>query len=709
MATRQTAAPAAMTARETRRAPRLSPYGAGAAMIALGLLYFVLNGSLLIPAFAVAILLSYATDLRIPSVPAYRLLARVALYTLVYLANQEDPRNTDYLVGPASLRAFIGNIYAAEMTIQVWRDRKDDAHMEMPVVFCSGLVYLTACNTFEDGIVRIVTPIYMTFVALSFRSYRKRWGPIIIEAEGRRRPQRRRLAPTLLRVVAFALPLALGFVGQSVVRANRSALNDLANFNLRSRSFFDGLGMSMQPQLGSTFNLRGSPARVLRIKNLGRDDHLRGAAFDTYEDGHWGPALHERKMSPAPPARLTKMQPQPGAPRLQDVSTVELTRLVNDTRFLFLPLGSASVEMEISEGVEWSPEHGGPLRARGRAPFKYFATVSTTPDYQGPLATPRPLTAEQRERLLTISLKDDEADRLRAIAREATAGAKTDREKARAVVQYLIANHRYSLSTTVGPGDPVVSFLEKKKDAHCEFFAASAALLLRCVGVPTRYVTGYLAHERLPSGEVIVRQRDAHAWTEVWIDGTGWTYIDATPGDGRPDHEPDDIAAWRRGMEWFQDRVQALRDLLSNLPTWLLNLIIGGVAFLPIVYLALRSYFAKRRQAAESDRSPFAYTAAPPDLLTLSRRFESVLARAGAPFPEERTWGEHLSALAAAEREDEPSSSPPRISGTLIEAALDFARAFEHARFRGEDGPETRARLQSLLEKTETEIRTPPA
>jgi protein-glutamine gamma-glutamyltransferase len=52
---------------------------------------------------------------------------------------------------------------------------------------------------------------------------------------------------------------------------------------------------------------------------------------------------------------------------------------------------------------------------------------------------------------------------------------------------------------------------------------------MRAAGVPARVVTGYLGGEWNPAGGyLIVRQSDAHAWTEIWLDGQGWTRVDPT-------------------------------------------------------------------------------------------------------------------------------------------------------------------------------------
>jgi hypothetical protein len=72
-------------------------------------------------------------------------------------------------------------------------------------------------------------------------------------------------------------------------------------------------------------------------------------------------------------------------------------------------------------------------------------------------------------------------------------------------------------------------FLFDHQRGFCEHFSAAFAILMRAAGVPTRVVTGYQGGERNPVDDTwVVRQSDAHAWTEVWLPGQGWQRIDPT-------------------------------------------------------------------------------------------------------------------------------------------------------------------------------------
>ncbi|WP_255989398.1 transglutaminase TgpA family protein [Chitinolyticbacter albus] len=77
--------------------------------------------------------------------------------------------------------------------------------------------------------------------------------------------------------------------------------------------------------------------------------------------------------------------------------------------------------------------------------------------------------------------------------------------------------------------DPVDQLLFSTREGFCEHYASAFAFLMRASGTPARVIGGYLGGEYNPSGNYwIVRQADAHAWVEVWLDGKGWQRVDPT-------------------------------------------------------------------------------------------------------------------------------------------------------------------------------------
>ena len=77
--------------------------------------------------------------------------------------------------------------------------------------------------------------------------------------------------------------------------------------------------------------------------------------------------------------------------------------------------------------------------------------------------------------------------------------------------------------------DPVDEFFFGTKQGFCEHYAGSFALIMRAAGVPARVVTGYQGGEVNPiTRQLIVRQSEAHAWNEVWLEDLGWIRVDPT-------------------------------------------------------------------------------------------------------------------------------------------------------------------------------------
>jgi protein-glutamine gamma-glutamyltransferase len=87
----------------------------------------------------------------------------------------------------------------------------------------------------------------------------------------------------------------------------------------------------------------------------------------------------------------------------------------------------------------------------------------------------------------------------------------------------------YSLETTPTGRHGTDEFLFDLRVGYCEHYASAFAILMRAADIPTRVVTGYQGGFWQPNGRyLLIRQSDAHAWTEVWLEDRGWTRVDPT-------------------------------------------------------------------------------------------------------------------------------------------------------------------------------------
>ncbi|OIO56012.1 MAG: DUF3488 domain-containing protein [Alphaproteobacteria bacterium CG_4_10_14_0_2_um_filter_63_37] len=141
---------------------------------------------------------------------------------------------------------------------------------------------------------------------------------------------------------------------------------------------------------------------------------------------------------------------------------------------------------------------------------------------------PTPLDAEQRSASLALPPPDPQVSALAASWRRQHPD--DDHGVVQAGLDWLRSQpFVYTLNPPIMIEDPVRQFLFEQKRGFCEHFATAFAVLMRSAGIPARLVVGYQGGEFNPLGNyLIVRQRDAHAWVEVWTKNSGWERVDPT-------------------------------------------------------------------------------------------------------------------------------------------------------------------------------------
>lgn len=113
------------------------------------------------------------------------------------------------------------------------------------------------------------------------------------------------------------------------------------------------------------------------------------------------------------------------------------------------------------------------------------------------------------------------------------------------VADYLRSNYTYSLDGANNSSEPVLQFLNDTKHGHCSLYASAMTLILRQLGVPARYCTGFYVESEDDSGTVLLREKNLHAWVEVYVGQLGWVTFDPTssaayPGRGNTTVESDE-------------------------------------------------------------------------------------------------------------------------------------------------------------------------
>lgn len=327
------------------------------------------------------------------------------------------------------------------------------------------------------------------------------------------------LTATLMRLhqtVPMSIREALGLTGKMLLQALPVAVLLFLFFPRLPGQFWalppreqatTGLSEEMSP--GDVSELSVSGATAFRVKFAGeapppRDRYWRGLVLHDFDGRTW------RRMRSATP--MQSVTAQGGA--YSYVITLE----PHNRRWIFaLDAATGWPQARASRTFDQQLLASDPI-----ATMTSFAVQSHT-RYQvdGPL----PTSARRMDLRLTES-----NPRARQLASELRTTAGSDEAFVAAVLKkFREEEYFYTLEPPRLATDSVDDFLFNTRRGFCEHFASAFTMLARAAGIPARVVTGYQGGEFNPmGGYFIVRQSDAHAWSEVWLDGKGWTRVDPT-------------------------------------------------------------------------------------------------------------------------------------------------------------------------------------
>ncbi len=382
----------------------------------------------------------------------------------------------------------------------------------------------------------------------------------------------------------------------------------------------DPTGATSSVDLHYRGRLGDSPVMYVRT---GAPAYWRGLVFDTYRDGVWTASIRDyQQLEPYVPPRVL-----PPAPPDNLGTFVQTFRVLRDmpgvisaaypVESLYAPVSGLR---EDAYGTFHTPEQ---LRAG-----QTYSVVSYLPNLTaGVLRTDAPLD-QLPDHFLTYSDVGALSDRAIALAASVTRDQPTYFDKVMALTTYLQTNYRYTLDLPPVPSgrDPVDWFLFDVKTGYCEQFATAETLLLRSQGIPARLATGYATGDYDPVlNQAVVRERDAHAWVEVWFPRHGWVPVDPTPGVSP-------LAATQFPSHWAAGGVaRLLPHLTVGAPASALGSI-GALALLPaalgiaVVVAVLYAWLRRRRWVARRRPQPGEV-----ELLRLYERLQRRLGRRRAP------------------------------------------------------------------------------
>lgn len=263
-----------------------------------------------------------------------------------------------------------------------------------------------------------------------------------------------------------------------------------------------------------------SEAKIMEITaDFDGEIYLRGRAMNTYDGESWS----DTDVG----AGMTALE-WPSW-QLQDAGEVRITTRYAH-RMLYTPYYiSASQLRDVTVGIE---------NEKKLTEYSFSCQRLTDPGYFSslyPAENGWTLSSDWTPELLEqfIDLPDDVKKWAEPLAQEITGSMVSPYHKALAIAEYVRNSAAYDTATARMPvrqDDFVRWFLNDSDTGYCIHFASAAAVLLQASGIPARYVTGYTA--QVTAGQTVeVTAAQAHAWTEYWLPGFGWTVLEATPAD----------------------------------------------------------------------------------------------------------------------------------------------------------------------------------
>lgn len=329
-------------------------------------------------------------------------------------------------------------------------------------------------------------------------------------------------------VMTIALTLTIFFL---IPRIGAGMFQKSSGETLRTTGFSDRV------DLGTIGSVKQDPQIVMRVElpdqpTVEKDRlYLRGLAYDQYTGRSWSQSeTRRRSLSFVAEGRTFLARPTGGRPPGSLSAPVHQDILLEtlDTSVLFAAPFAEHVSGEFLT-VQADAMGGLYLPSPPSSRIRYSVTSQV------------PQLAQDERTALTLAYPDSirshylqvpvGSQQVAELAQRVTQQATTPFGQTLAIQQHLLENYRYSLEgDTAMLSHPLEEFLFRRKTGYCEHYATAMVVMLRTIGIPARLVTGFLATEwNEYGGYFTVRQRDAHAWVEVYFPNSGWIIMDPTP------------------------------------------------------------------------------------------------------------------------------------------------------------------------------------
>ena len=428
-------------------------------------------------------------------------------------------------------------------------------------------------------------------------------------------------------VAVFLLAVTVGYFAQGKMQALQSYLEGRVSqllIHFGRREFDPRHSRTSIGQIGS---IKTSSRIVLKVRpDVGPiPPRLRQATYFSYEDGLWEGTRRQFEALPLENDltswTLVQSTNASGSIRI-------IQRLNRRQSLLSIPLGSTRLEELLSTSVETNSL--GVVRVRENPSLASYRAKFNQRDR---------LDSPPRDSGRDLRLPVREAPALAQVARELNVDGAPAQAKVQAVQQFFeTEGFRYSTyqsASDVGDGSesPLARFLLKTRTGHCEFYATATVLLLRQLGVPARYATGYAVQESSDQGEeYVVRDQHAHAWALAYVNNR-WVEVDTTPADWAAAEEAEQ-PPWQGLKEWWSSFTFGFLEWrwlgeggwFRTISPWLIGILVA--------YLGWRVFGRRMLRSAKAGQETEIWPGADSEFYLLERKFERTgLARLASETP----------------------------------------------------------------------------
>ncbi|MGE6245595.1 transglutaminaseTgpA domain-containing protein [Psychrobacter proteolyticus] len=301
-------------------------------------------------------------------------------------------------------------------------------------------------------------------------------------------------------------------------------LPPLWSVQLSGQQATTGVSDSMSP--GDFANLGQSTELAFRVEFADERPpqqqlYWRGLVFSDFDGVTWRPAPQKDQWSSRLQAPAWIQNAFATVPDEERAAPVNYKVILEPTQqnWLFGLDYPFSQQPDINTTSEFTLSKDQPVTQQLRYDVLQFAQMRIDPVLT---------EASRRENL---ALPNEGNPQSRALAKQLFEQSGSDPVRYIAAIEQWInrTEFRYTLSPPRLNTNRIDEFLFETKAGFCEHYSSSFTFMLRAAGIPARVVAGYQGGEPSRNGSVWeVRQMDAHAWTEVWLEGQGWVRVDPT-------------------------------------------------------------------------------------------------------------------------------------------------------------------------------------